>query len=97
MIKAVQVEINRSYGGKLAVDGSFGPASRSACPDIKYGTKGDIVWIIQACLNIHGLKLSMDASYGPTTRSAVMLFQKSKGLKQDGICGSNTFAKLLAF
>ena len=97
MIKAVQTEINKSYGGKLTVDGSFGPASRAACPNIKKVTTGNIAWLIQACLIVHGFSVSLDSSYGPSCENAVKSFQKANGLSVDGICGPNTFAKLLTF
>lgn len=97
MIKAVQTEINKSYSGKLSVDGSFGPASRAACPDIKKVTTGNIAWLIQACLSVHGFSVALDSSYGPACENAVKSFQKANGLTVDGICGPNTFAKLLTF
>lgn len=95
MVKAAQTEINRSYGGNLTVDGSFGAKSRAACPTIKKGTKGEMAWIIQACLNIKGYPVDIDSSYGGNTATAVQKFQRANGLTANGACGPSTFKKLL--
>ena len=95
MIKAVQTEINKLYGGKLVVDGSWGPACKEACPDIKSVTKNNLAWLIQACLVVKGYDVDLDASYGPACANVIKQFQKKNGISADGICGANTFTKLL--
>ena len=40
--------------------------------------------------------ITCDAIYGSRTKNAVSVWQASKGLKADGICGPKTWAKLLA-
>lgn len=95
MIKAVQIEINNLCGGKLIVDGSWGAKSKAAYPDIKKGVKNNLVWLIQACLNVKGYSVSLDSSYGPACETAIKSFQSSNKLTADGICGPNTMTKLL--
>ena len=96
MIKAVQTEINKLYSGKLVIDGSWGPASQKACPDIKSVTKNNLAWLIQACLVVKGYDVELDSSYGPSCANVIKQFQKKSGLSADGICGPNTFTKLLS-
>lgn len=43
----------------------------------------------------HILGISIDGVFGLNTRALVISFQKSKGLRADGIVGSDTWAKLL--
>lgn len=43
----------------------------------------------------HILGINMDGVFGLNTRALVISFQKSKGLRADGIVGSETWAKLL--
>ncbi|WP_173918646.1 L,D-transpeptidase family protein [Halobacillus sp. Marseille-Q1614] len=53
--------------------------------NLRYGSKGDAVKILQRKLSI-----TADGSFGPQTLSAVKKFQKSKGLVADGIVGPKT-------
>ena len=96
MSKSVQTEINKLYGGKLVVDGSWGPASKKACPNIKKVTQNALAWLVQACLVAKGYNLTLDSSYGPSCEKVIKEYQKAVGLGADGICGSNTFTKLLS-
>lgn len=95
LIKAVQTEINRLYGGKLTVDGSWGPASKKACPNVKSVTKNNLAWLIQTALVVKGYSVDVDGSYGPGCAAVIKQFQKANGFTADGVCGSNTFTKLL--
>jgi peptidoglycan hydrolase-like protein with peptidoglycan-binding domain len=66
---------------------------------IKQGMKGSVVSEIQKELIKHGYKnisktLSTDGIFGKRTYNAVTEFQKSKGLKPDGIVGPKTWAEL---
>lgn len=64
---------------------------------IKQGTNGADVRAVQDVLNFHIRRLApltVDGSFGPATHGRVMEFQKSNGLKQDGIVGPITLAKL---
>lgn len=61
----------------------------------KKGAKGEPVKLIQQKLKALGLyKGEIDGSFGGLTLSAVLAFQKSKGLSQDGSVGPATWAKL---
>ena len=61
---------------------------------IKYGSTGDGVRWVQWYLNKSGAKLKVDGSFGRLTQYELLRFQKKSGLKQDGIVGSKTRAKL---
>lgn len=56
---------------------------------LKVGVKSETVKDIQNFLNV-----SIDGSFGPATEQAVKNFQKSVGLKPDGIVGPQTFKKM---
>jgi peptidoglycan hydrolase-like protein with peptidoglycan-binding domain len=49
---------------------------------------------LQELLCAHGYKLKIDGDYGGRTESAVKLFQKSHGLRIDGVIGPKTWAML---
>ena len=62
---------------------------------IKKGNKGNDVKVIQSKLKDLGfLSGSVDGIFGPNTEKAVKAFQKSAGLKDDGIVGTKTIAAL---
>ena len=56
---------------------------------LKLGSKGNEVKVLQEKLN-----LKADGIFGPLTEEAVKDFQRSNGLKVDGIVGANTLSKL---
>lgn len=56
----------------------------------KIGSKGEVVRQIQIALH-----LFPDGIFGTETRDAVIAFQRTNGLKADGIVGVATFTKLL--
>jgi hypothetical protein len=67
---------------------------------IKKMMKGDIVTKIQNHLIKHGFtnisfSKKADGKFGSRTKKAVMDFQKSKNLKDDGIVGPKTWAELI--
>ena len=57
--------------------------------EIKIGSKGDDVKKIQKKLG-----LVADGSFGSKTESAVKSWQKTNGLKDDGVVGSITWNKM---
>lgn len=60
------------------------------------GDKGQHVKDLQTALNrFAGAKLNVDGIFGSGTQAAVKAFQKAKKLTVDGICGKNTWKKLL--
>jgi peptidoglycan hydrolase-like protein with peptidoglycan-binding domain len=64
---------------------------------LKMGSKGSAVKAVQCILKSTGISptLAIDGVFGLKTKNAVIAFQKSKGLVQDGIVGPKTWAALL--
>ena len=64
-------------------------------PNLKIGSSGAAVKDLQNKLKTAGYEVGpIDGKFGPGTRKALMAFQKSKGLKVDGIAGPNTMKAL---
>ena len=64
---------------------------------IKRGSKGDLVKLVQLMLHEKGYDSgTADGIFGTKTESAVKSYQKAKGLSVDGIVGNNTYARLFA-
>lgn len=61
---------------------------------ISYGSTGSDVEELQKLLNQNGYNLEQDGSFGPKTQAAVKDYQNKKGLKVDGIVGTNTWGAL---
>lgn len=62
---------------------------------LKKRSTGEDVSILQARLRELGYYGgTIDGDFGPITERGVLLFQKSKGLKEDGIVGAKTWAAL---
>lgn len=63
---------------------------------LRYGSKGECVTQLQMTLYVLYMEnLAFDGNYGPATTSAVYRFQGRYKLSFDGICGPQTWAKLL--
>lgn len=60
------------------------------CPDLQ-----DDIEELQSLLNDHGFSLEVDGLFGFETEAAVKEFQVQRGLPEDGIVGSATWAALL--
>lgn len=52
--------------------------------------------VVQYLLRNRGYSLTVDGYFGSGTESTVKSFQRSKGLSQDGIVGTNTWSALIA-
>lgn len=64
---------------------------------ILIGSKGKVVECIQRLLNsLEGYNIQEDGIFGVETYNAVIKYQAKNGLKQDGIIGKQTAAKLLS-
>jgi len=61
---------------------------------MKVGSKNESVKWLQFELNKLGYNLAVDGSYGIKTKSAVISYQSTHGLVQDGICGRLTINSL---
>lgn len=96
-VKLLQQALNKSYGLKLAVDGSLGPKTKAAIEKhyLKKVIVNEHVKVIQTFLNKAGYKVTIDRSYGPATESIIKQFQKDKKLSVDGYAGLNTHIALI--
>ena len=94
MVKALQTELNTQFNAGLLVDGVFGAMTRAAIPNLKTGSQGNLVWLLQAALYINGYHIAPDGGFGPNTELAVRRFQLENGLIPDGIAGPFTFERL---
>jgi peptidoglycan hydrolase-like protein with peptidoglycan-binding domain len=95
-----------AYSYPLVIDGIVGPAtwSRLAPPQVKNGSKGNAVRLLQEILNSFGYPPfnpgPIDAVFGPLTESAVREFQQDYSdcegnpLAVDGIVGPKTWTAL---
>ena len=98
----------------LAADGIYGPASRakmgealnkripglaSASPNLRKGSRGEQVRLLQQDLNyVMGTHIDDDGIFGANTYNVLKSFQSRYGLTDDGIYGNNSkaaMAKLL--
>jgi peptidoglycan hydrolase-like protein with peptidoglycan-binding domain len=61
---------------------------------LRKGAKGSEVKKMQTALNNSGASLTVDGSFGKATKEALEVFQASKGLTPDGVCGPLTWAEL---
>lgn len=61
---------------------------------MKVGSRNESVKWLQFELNKLGYNLAVDGSYGIKTKSAVISYQSTHGLVQDGICGRLTINSL---
>lgn len=68
----------------------------SPSDNVQLGDSGSGVKQIQTALIAQGYKITADGQFGPLTDQAVKSFQAKRGLKQDGIVGPATWAKLQA-
>lgn len=81
------------YDWSAPVSNSINPYTLTASL-LRKGAKGDNVKWLQYELRKHGYNIAVDGDFGPATDSAVRAYQKSKGLKVDGIVGENTIKSL---
>ena len=88
----LQHAINQDKITKLIEDGLYGNNTDNALKKciVKNGSKGNIVSWVQCRVGA-----SIDGKAGSNTVTKIKSYQKSKGLKVDGIAGYNTFKSLL--
>lgn len=88
--------VNRKYGKKLTPSNSnFGTSCIAASPLLKLNSEGTLVYILQFILSAKGFYTgTMNARYTTEVESAVIAYQKSVGLTQNGICSGKTWSKL---
>lgn len=61
---------------------------------LRRGAFGDAVGDLQRLLVRKGYRITIDNDFGPATELAVMLFQRDRGLAEDGIVGQKTWSAL---
>jgi hypothetical protein len=69
-------------------------SSAPTWPLLREGMSGMAVFELQAYLNGHGGSLRLDSDFGDATDNTVRAFQKSKGLRVDGVVGPQTIQAL---
>ncbi len=65
-------------------------------PVLREGDQGAAVARLQQLLHQHGFNIDVDGIFGSQTTGAVLEFQASRGLDQDGVVGPMTWAALSA-
>lgn len=97
LVKELQAVLNDQYGANLAVDGIFGNKTASAILNIKKGSQGNYVKVLQGFLICKGYNTGgLDGDFGTKTDKALRAFQSDNGLYVDGVAGKATFAALAA-
>lgn len=79
------------YGWLMAAYERYPETFYKAAP---YYRKGEHIRLMQERLTLHGFACTADGVFGPKTLDALKKFQKAKGLKVDGNCGSLTWSAL---
>lgn len=72
------------------------PACRAGYPTLRDGSRGVYVLVLQDGLNALGFSTrTLDGAFGTNTRNALINFQRANNLSADGICGCNTWTRLV--
>jgi len=74
--------------------GSTSTGSTSTRPVLERGASGTAVKELQRLLVATGIRLRIDGDFGAATERAVTRFQRSKGLRPDGVVGPVTWRAL---
>lgn len=81
------VHVDKRYGS---------PACSAGYPTLRNGSRGVYVLVLQDALNALGYDTHMlDGYFGTLTLNALRSFQRSNGLSADGICGCNTWTRIV--
>lgn len=65
-------------------------------PEIGLGATGAAVFAMQAILEAKGYFCGVDGIFGPITKEELICFQLDNDLAADGICGKNSWIKLIS-
>lgn len=94
LVKALQKELG--FTGK-DVDGDYGPKTNAAVKQLKRGSTGPLVKVLQGLLICNGQKSAyIDGSFGPGTETALKAVQRKYGIEVDGSAWRETFTALCA-
>jgi hypothetical protein len=68
----------------------------ASCPQLHFGSSGSCVRRLQEKLDKDHVRpyVAVDGQFGKTTKEAVRNFQRSRGLRHDGVAGPRTFRAL---
>lgn len=83
------------------MDGSFGPASKSALGN-HYVVKGETQYMVTAAeilVMLRGIDpngVEVPGSFGSGLETAINTFKRSQGMTADGRCDNNTFIALIS-
>lgn len=89
------IDPNRLFIGQIICIPSGKPGPTHPCPTLAQGSRGSYVRDLQTRLKNQGFNPgTIDGIFGPNTKAAVISFQRSKGLAQDGIVGVKTWTAL---
>lgn len=73
--------------------GKYDAESIQKFPRLSNGSKGTYVKILQLLLRVHqGSSLEVDGDFGTKTKSALIKWQRSMSLVDDGICGIESWS-----
>lgn len=70
------------------------PGGPAISETLRRGDQNDNVRRLQEALNRNGASLTADGNFGRGTKAAVESYQRSKGLNDDGVAGSQTLRSL---
>lgn len=90
------VDPDRLFIGQvICIPKSTPPGPTHPCPTLRMGSRGPSVTDLQTRLKRAGFDPGpIDGIFGSRTRAAVISFQRSRGLAQDGIVGIQTWTAL---
>lgn len=93
--KALTKALQKALG--VEADGIYGVKTNAAVKLVRYGSKGQLVSVLQAFLVCHGYKEAyVDGDFGNGTKNALTDYQRKYKLEVDGIAGQETFKSLCA-
>jgi peptidoglycan hydrolase-like protein with peptidoglycan-binding domain len=64
-------------------------------PNVKIGSDGQGVCLLQKMLDKFGFECAFDGKFGNETEGALKKYQKANGLEADGICGPLTWKNII--
>ena len=72
----------------------FLSSNTQTLPNLRFGTSGLSVRILQRLLLANGYPIRVDGNFGALTETAVKAFQSNRNLAIDGVVGQRTWSEL---